>query len=89
MAKRKDSGPAGNQSALAGIFLSLPADRHIDIGDRLERFDEGQMSIDGITLLMQDLISAGALPLLPHKYTVAATHCAEQGLIAFNGRWLQ
>lgn len=57
--------------------------------DRVERFDAGQMSIDGIAMLIQDLIYVGVIWTLPSKFAVAARHYIDAGLCTTNGRLLQ
>ena len=57
--------------------------------DRVERFDAGQMNINGIVMLMQDLLYMNGLDKLPRKFQVAAQHCVDHGYCTVYGRMLQ
>lgn len=77
--------------SLAGLALCLPEERRRGLRERMERFMDKQISITGITMLMDDLIYIGAfdVPLLPQEFNVACAHFINQGLVTVNGRMLQ
>ena len=71
------------------VFRLVPQAAFKSLPDRCEAFDRGQISIDGIVMLMQDLILLGILPNLPMKFAVAAQHCVDSGLCSCPGRMTQ
>lgn len=80
-----------NTPSLAGLPMRLPTDRLLGLRERMERFMDKQISIAGMVMLLDDLISIGAFegPYLPLEFNVAAAHCINQGLVTVNGRMLQ
>lgn len=75
--------------SLADCLRTLPAERLGTIAERIERFDAGQMSVNGMVMLVDDLLMSGALYYLPPKFTRAAVHCATMGMCYYSGRMLQ
>ena len=92
MAQRKNRQSARSSAViddhLRGLRLLDPVWART-LPDRIERFKAGQMSTNGIVILMQDCMQVGCLEDLPEKFVTAAVHCCNQGLCTPNGRLLQ
>jgi hypothetical protein len=56
------------------------AEQGVDI-PRIEAFDSGHLGPWQTVLLMQDIMEAGALHVLPHKFLVLCAYYAEVGLL--------
>ena len=55
---------------------------------RVEAFLNGELSLNEIVVLMQDIIEAGVLPALPPSVYNMAAHCVEAGFCTVTGRKL-
>ena len=72
---------------LAGTFMHLPQARKKAFARDFAAFTDGDIHPDRLPELMQDIIDCYALPLLPAKFTIAAQHCFDRGLVYLPGQY--